>query len=302
MKKVVITGASGFLGRTLIKHLSDEGSFQIYALTSDPDALRQSVYYSNTFFYNRDFFSDSVCAKPVFENAYVINCAFPRNSDGTNMAKGLDYINRLFYAVNQYNSHAVINISSQSVYSQKRTCTADESTILNLESIYATGKYASELMLDTICRDLPHTNLRISSLIGPDFNQRITNRLIDSIIANRKAKVSINDRRFGFMDVRDAAAAILSLFDTDLKIWKEVYCVGTGRGYTLVEISDTLMGLTEELLGFIPDIQKVKTDEMGCTSVSGNLLRRDSGFECQFSLCDSLRFIYLSKLAKNMQN
>ena len=298
MVKVVITGASGFLGKSLIKCFAKQEGYQVHALTSDPVALKQEPDTASAVIHIRELLFNNECAKLVFEDADIINCAFPRNTDGVNMANGLFYINKLFSAAKEYHARSVINISSQSVYSQKRTETADENTALNLESVYATGKYATELMLNAICCDLPHTNLRLSSLIGPGFNQRITNRLIDSVICTGKAKVSINERLFGFMDIRDAVTAILSLIRSDIAIWKEVYCVGTGRGYSLVNISDDIVRLTKELLGFMPEIQKVKTDESGNTSVSGELLKRDTGFECSISLYESLLSIYLSKLSE----
>lgn len=283
----------------LVRLLSNEDNYLVYALTGNPNSLKSELGNNNTFFCGRWFFHENGCAEDVFSNACIINCAFPRNTDGANVAIGLEYINSLFCAAKDYHSRAVINISSQSVYSQKRTHMADENTSLCLESEYAIGKYATELMLNSICRDLPHTNLRMSSLIGPYFNQRITNRLIDSIISEKRAIVSINKRRFGFMDVRDASDAILSLIGISPMVWKGVYCVGTGQGYSLMEIADELYTITKNVLGFFPEIQKIKTEEYGDTSVSGDLLKRDTGFYSRLSLYDSLQNIFLSKLDKS---
>lgn len=301
MDKVIITGASGFLGKCLIGSFSDKEKYQVFALTSKPDSLEREVEAENVVFLDRNCLFDGEQAESIIRDSQIINCAFPRNTDGINMAKGLEYIQKVFCSAAAHKARAIINISSQSVYSQKRTEMANEGTELNLESVYATGKYATELMLNTICRALPHTNLRLSSLIGPSFNQRITNKLIDSVIATKGAKVSINERRFGFMDVRDAAGAIFTLVETDPKIWKEVYCVGTGRGYSLIEISDAITKLAGELLGFAPEIITVCTEESGDTAVSGELLKEDTGFISKYSLEESLREIFLTKLSKCSQ-
>ena len=59
---------------------------------------------------------------------------------------------------------------------------ATEETSLNLETKYAVGKYATELLVNKICRNIPHTNLRMASLIGEGFEQRITNKLVAKAI------------------------------------------------------------------------------------------------------------------------
>ena len=96
------------------------------------------------------------------------------------IADGLKYIQSVFEKSVEGNAAVIVNISSQSVYSQKRTEAATEETPVCLESPYAVGKYAVELMLESICRGSKtrYTNLRMASLIGPGFDQRIVNRLV----------------------------------------------------------------------------------------------------------------------------
>ena len=301
-KKIILTGASGFLGRNLLKCFSSDSTVQVYALTSKPSLMGQDFASDNVVFADRAFLLDSEEAPSVVEGAILVNCAFPRNTDGISMAKGLKYINDLFCAAKKNRAKAVINISSQSVYSQKRDSVADETTELNLESVYATGKYASELMLNAICDTIPHSNLRLSSLIGPSFDQRITNKLIDNVITTRSAVINISERRFGFMDVTDAARAIDALTQIEPGAWKQTYCVGTGYSYSTQEISERIVELAEELLGFSPEIITKRTEEYGNTAVSGDLLKKDTGYENWLSLEDSLRLIFLSKRAQHLNN
>lgn len=295
--KVVITGASGFLGSALIQQiLNSKNSYQVYALTGRAEELTNKFNNENVIVLNRNcIFNERI--GDIIKSSFIVNCAFPRNTDGLNFAKGLDYINVLFNAAKQFRANAVINISSQSVYSQKRTESADEESPVVLESSYAVGKYSVELLLSNICSKMPYTNLRIASLIGPALDQRVTNKMINDAINERKIKVSKNNRVFGFMDVDDAAIACISLIETPVECWKKIYTVGTGRGYSLMDIADITSGLSGKFMNIKPDVIIEEDDGTGNTSVSNSLFCKDTGFTCTFTFEESLRKIFSSKLS-----
>ena len=140
----------------------------------------------------------------------------------------------------------VINVSSQSVYSQKRVLPADENTVLCLESKYAVGKYATELLVNAICgKAVLHTNIRLASLIGAGFDQRIVNRLVNQIIKNNEIHIIGGKQVFGFLDVRDAASAIITMTKS-INNWYEVYNIGSRNSYTLIEIANTILDVAQE--------------------------------------------------------
>ena len=178
---IAITGASGFLGINLIEELLKKDTNFILAFTSQKKTLENKFKNRHVNVFEREAFF-KVQLKDV---DVLINCAFPRNNDNRQMAVGLKYVNDVLNHTVHCGVKTVINISSQSVYSQQKEHAADEYTELCLDSIYAVGKFASELLTNTICKNIRHTNIRLASLIGPDFDQRLVNKMIDNALARQ---------------------------------------------------------------------------------------------------------------------
>ena len=290
-KKIVITGASGFLGRHLVERLRDDERYRVFALSSRPDGLQERIGGTNVTYLHKDVAADERSAE-MMKGAIVVHCAYPRNSVGISIADGLRYIQNVFESAAGHGAAAIINISSQSVYSQLRTEMATEETPICLESPYAVGKYAVELMLESICRGAQtrFTNLRMASLIGPGFDQRIVNRFAAKLIHREPITVVLQDRRMGFLDVEDAVNAILSVLDCPLERWRPVYNVGTGSGYTVEEIYEAVASALKERMTVPAPVRETGSDGSS-SAVSYELLRADTGFRPKLSLYDSIERI-----------
>lgn len=292
--KIVITGASGFLGNNLIKALKVEGKYSIHAFSSHGDEL-QSRNKDKYIQYHHKKIIFSGIGKDILKDAIIINCAFPRNSTGVGLADGLKYIQEVFLRSRQAHARAVINISSQSVYSQKREEIATEVTPVCLESPYAVGKYSTELMLDSVCQetDVLYTNLRMASLIGPGFDQRIVNRFVKQALQKTPIQVVRSKQLFGFLDIEDAVNALISLIETPIETWKTTYTVGNGKGYSIEEIAESVEKVFKKNDIPFMNISTETGDGVGNTGVSYRLLHEDTGFAPTLDLKDSIQKILI---------
>lgn len=288
-KKIVVTGASGFLGSHLVERLKDNESYCVFAMSSHPDELKVKIGGSNVHYLYKDVVIDG---GDVLEEAIVINCAFPRNATGVEVGDGLKYIQGVFEAAVENKALAIINISSQSVYSQQRTEAATEDTPVCLENSYAVGKYAVELMLESICKGsrTVYTNLRMASLIGPGFNQRIVNRFAIKLLRGENITVVKQPKKMGFLDVEDAVNAILAVAETSMYNWKPIYNVGNGHGYTVEEIFSTVAMEMKDQIEIAQPIYEVGTD-VSSTAVAFDSLNRDTGFIPVIGLNESIKRI-----------
>lgn len=288
--KVVVTGASGFLGSHLVNRLKIDERFIVYALSFKGNELQKNNTEERVVYRHKDVF---LTDDAILRDAIIVNCAFPRNSTGIGMADGLRYIQQLFDKAVESGAEAIMNISSQSVYSAQRTEAATEETPVCLESPYAVGKYATELMLESACQGskTKFTNLRMASLIGPGFDQRIVNRFALKIIQNEVITVARQKKEMGFLDVEDAVSAVLALITTPGDRWRSVYNAGNGQAYTIEEIFNKVSSVVEEKTGITVSPVFEDKEDQSSSRLAYDCLHLDTGFEPQMMLHDSVERI-----------
>ncbi|MDE6101349.1 MAG: NAD(P)-dependent oxidoreductase [Ruminococcus sp.] len=293
MKKIVITGAGGFLGTALMHRLVNKPDIMVYAFSFDFERHRSTFVRGDNIIpvdnSEIDTFDFSIAD-------YVIHCAFPRNADSAVISDGLDFVAKVLKRA--ASSGAVINISSQSVYSPQRKCAAKETDKPVLENKYAIGKYASELLNNTLCAEIPHTNIRMASLIGPDFDQRVTNKMVELALKNGELSVIEDNQTFGYLDIEDAADGILSLLNIPSEKWRSVYNLGNGRTYSLKTIAETVASVIKSVLGKHIEIKSESGDKVLNSALDGSTLMADTGYKPCVSLEESIHRILMKKIER----
>lgn len=291
--RLVLTGAGGFLGTELLRQLAPQEDVEVLAVSSKADAPGASGFPEHRIAVVApgDFLAD-----PDLMMGFdiLLNCAFPRNVDGDALGRGLDFISALFCAAAP-RVKAVINISSQSVYSQHRAEPATEETPVCLESAYAAAKYATELMLKETCSEKPHTNIRLASLIGPGFNQRVVNKMVAKAFDEGVIEVMDNGSLLGYFDVRDAASGIIALIrNEDPASWAEVYNLGPSFGYSLPQIAHCVKKIAEGTYGKEVRIMHTQPKRESCavfSLVDASLFRGAFQWASMYTMEDTVKAI-----------
>lgn len=251
MRTILITGAGGYLGGHLIEQLSQEDKYKILAFDLSKEKLKEKFnHIKNIEFYDTKQWELELIPFEITD--ILIHCAFARIMDGKQLAASLDFSSKIFEWAN-LNEISIVNISSRSVYGQNPETPWIESTPVQPESLYSLAKYASELLVaKSKCYSCEsyHTNIRLSSLAGFEFDQRIISKFVDDVINNRPIKIVGGKQQFSFLDVRDAASGIIELISTDPHLWKKVYNLGSNRVYSIIEIADLVKEVSKNYINY----------------------------------------------------
>jgi dTDP-glucose 4,6-dehydratase len=292
-KRILVTGAGGFLGRHLVGELTREGH-QVVAVTSQPEETLRATWNHSTPEHRDNLVevvgTGNVFDYPMIDIDVVVNAGFARVQQGAELAKGMDFQYQLLRTLGEARVGRVINISSQSVYDPTRTIVAQETDQPSLTNPYATAKYAQELLAEAFLRTSELLHIRLASLIGVGFDQRLVNKMVTRARETQTISVVGGAQIFDFMDVRDAARAVALLCSVQLTQSPEVVNVGAGQPHSLLEIAECVVAVFREERGLHVELDYVSSEspivssELDCSRLSSIY-----EFQSSFSLRDTVR-------------
>ena len=131
----------------------------------------------------------------------------------------------------------------------------------------------------------------MASLIGAGFNQRITNQFAMKIRAGEQITLTGGDQLFGFLDVRDAAAGILTVAYSE-GAWDEAYNLGTDAAYTLLDIANTAHSVGAECGFTAPEPIVTGAGEWQNSAILCGRLYDRFGWKPSYALRDTVESIY----------
>src|SRR5690625_3197093 len=166
LQTVIVTGASGFLGKEVVKHLLEQENIYVIALTTRKKQLIDKVGKSEQLkVLHTHKWQQKLDINQQID--VLINCAFPRTSDPKALAKGIQYTESLISDTVARNIKGFINISSQRVYSQEIDGIVDEYSIVKPETLYGMTKFACERIVAIKCEQsgINYSNIRLGSKV-----------------------------------------------------------------------------------------------------------------------------------------
>lgn len=295
MKKILITGASGFVGKYLVRELLEDNNYQIFGTYLSEESKNTSSVNDLITFVKLDLTDKEEVLKiieeikpdGIFHLAAMANVADsfknPWRTFENNIRSEINLLESL--KETKLLSTKTILISSSEVYGfvESKFLPINESTPFNPVSPYAVSKVTCDLLgyQYGISYKMPIIRARPFNHIGPGqgdgyvistFCKQIAS--IEKGLTAPLIKVGNLDTKRDFTDVRDMVKAYKLLFEKGEN--NEVYNLGCGKSYKISNILNMLLNFSS-----------VKID----TEIDPDRLRPSDMMD---NVCDNSKFVVLT--------
>lgn len=275
-KKILITGAAGFIGSHLVERLFKDG-YNLKLLV--PYNVDNSWGWIDTLDSeiknNVEIISGDVCDQDlvrkitkdiniIFHLAALISIPYsyvsPRSYISTNIIGTLNLLETL----KNSNVELFVNTSTSEVYGSAQYSPIDESHPLNAQSPYAATKISADQLCLSYYRsfELPITVIRPFNTFGPRQSLRAAIPTIISQVLDKKEKIkmgNINTKR-DFSYVTDTVSGFTSCIG-NTKCLGETINLGTGIAFTISETIQYISELTKTKIEVEVDKNRLRPEK-----------------------------------------
>lgn len=246
---ILVTGASGFIGKALVQKLAEKyGKQNIVLLTSKPNE-QYAYLLHNGYSFSPDFF-----IKSGYENIHTLIHAgafTPKSgSEANNVADSNSNISNTETLLNASlpNLKKVIFLSTIDVYPTSSEVLS-ESTAINPETLYGLSKYYGERMIEAWAKDnqVDYQVLRIGHVYGPgeESYNKVIPIVIKRLLNNQSLALYGEGNEFRtFIYITDVIHAILSAIELKENIGP-VNIVGD-KGIMIKNLLDLLLKISNK--------------------------------------------------------
>jgi len=287
MRKVLVTGGAGYLGRILVNHLIGLGHSVVVLdnLLYGQPPPENVGFYKGDITKLEDIVSASIGCDAIIALAAIVgdgacNIDIKRSFDvNVNGAKNT------LIACEINNVPKMIYISTASVYGSGNGVLTEESITKPL-SIYAHSRLDSENVLKDINKNVNITILRLGTLYGYSPRMRfdlVINTMVGSAVFDKKITVNNGEQWRPLTHINDAARAIVKSLETD-NLPQTLNVVGRN-----IKIKNLAKIIHKELPGSELIINKDNVDTRNY-SISGDLFKK-YGFSPKYRIIDGVRDI-----------
>lgn len=274
-KKVLVTGADGFIGSHLTEKLLDKGAkvraFVFYnsfnswgwldTLTSekkrkievfagdirDPNGVLESV---------KD-------REVIFHLAALIGIPFSYHSPDSYVDTNIKGTLNILQAARKSKTDRIIHTSTSEVYGSAQYVPIDEQHPINPQSPYAATKSAADSLALSFYRSfsLPVSILRPFNTFGPRQSARaVIPTIITQIYAGQKTiKLGNCESLRDFSYVDDTVKAFLQLAESDRAVG-EVFQVGSGQSISIGDLAELIAKITNRKIKIVQDRQRLRPE------------------------------------------
>ena len=260
--KILVTGGAGFIGSNLIYKLLDKTDYEIvlidkFSYASNPEFINELKIKSNRL----SVINSTIDNESILESVncdVVINLAAETHvtrsiNDSRNFLEN-DIIatdTLLKTCLKNKKLKKFIHISTSEVYgtSSIKSVKMKEEHPLNPLSPYASSKCGADRLVYSYGKtyDFPFTIIRPFNNYGPRQHlEKLIPRFICSILNKKTLTIHGNGKASrDYIYVEDTCDALLKVINTKKKIYHEVFNLGCGKDYTILDVANILFSISK---------------------------------------------------------
>lgn len=261
--KILITGSSGILATKIISYLVPH--HEVYTFSRDKKITPHHA--------DEEKFSNDELINLNINVDIVIHCAFTRSENSAELASSLQFTSEVANFCTRNSVKHIINISSQSVYSdQLHGFDLNEESLISPSTKYGLAKFASELILKTSLHNRL-TNIRLASLIGEGMEIRALHRMVLHACTSQEISVVNGDQYCSLISIDNAAKSIVDIALTPKKSYLTDINLSDAWQPSMSEIANKISNKVKKELGFEIKINAIQSSDNSTPSLKINTER-----------------------------
>jgi dTDP-glucose 4,6-dehydratase len=305
-KKVLVTGAGGFIGSHLTQHLVELGAevraFIRYNSRADIGLLS---YLPNSLMNQIEIIpGDLRDMHGVFSAVHGVDMVFhlgaliaipysylhPAEVVETNVQGTLNVL----LAARQHGTPRVIHTSTSEVYGTALRVPIDEDHPLQGQSPYSASKIGADKIAESFycAYELPVVTVRPFNTYGPRQSARaVIPTIISQVLTRDELHIGSLDTRRDFTYVGDTVSGFIKAAEAPDEVLGDVYNLGTGVDVTIQEIIDTVFKITGKELPIIQEAARMRPEKSEVMRLLSDYSKAQAalGWEPTVDLAEGLR-------------
>lgn len=296
MKKITVTGATGFIGQYLLQALAQE--YELVALTTKSDT--SSFFQHDALSYRQTDYSRQTLDAALSGCDALVHLAAKRPQANSELSVSNYFENMLlsetvFQACRDLGISNVVNISSISVYSRTERKTHEESEAAQPYNLYGVAKLASEAIAQIMNQEngMYIKSLRVASVFGlGERKEYMSAVFLRRCLENVQIVVYGDGTEYReYVYVKDVCRAISCALKAERQAG--IFNIGSNKAISNREMAQLYCEIFESTAGFALDSSKPSANISTAFSIekAKNLLGYIPAFSMKEALVDMKRNI-----------
>ena len=305
MKKVLVTGADGFIGSHLTEELVKKGyevkafafynSFNTWGWLDslDKDVMKNVEVFTGDIRDPHGVKTAMTGCDAVFHLAALIGIPFSYHSPDAYVETNIKGTLNVLQAARELETDRVLVTSTSEVYGTAQYVPIDEKHPFQGQSPYSATKIGADRLAESFYRsfNLPVSIVRPFNTYGPRQSARAVIPTIITQLLSGKEKIKLGSlsptRDFNF--VKDTANGFISIYESDKTIGEEIN-IATGEEISIGELADELIRQINPNAKIICDEERLRPEKSEVNRLLGSneKIKRLTDWKPMYILTDGL--------------